>query len=446
MALNFASGTGNLFNRIGAVIYAIQQVQSYQSVTVPAYILDVQNQYGANPEMTPTINTTLTNAQSQAASPSNDMRTIASNTLIQMIQTDTPQPAATLDYAIPQLIAQMNAASASVNANTVTATPTAGTSNVGTGTCVVSLVGGDGKTLENVLAETLTVTCIQDSQPGQGATAGQETFAVLGDASVDPMNFAWPKGSGGHEQLTAASAGIDATTVNALTNGDFETFTVANTPDSWTVATGTIGTTVKKNTSNAYIGLSALEVVGNGSQLTRFTQQLRSSTSPGILEPQSKWCLAVYTKVSAAPATGVLQVALKTAAGGTVVGSVITVNLTTETTTYALHTATLELPLTLPANIYAVIELMVALENGKSVYIDEVVLTQMVQHANGPFISVIPGSTNFVRGDVFNVAITNDNGGKFQTYFNRMFGMAQRGLLLPSDSGGAETIPDSLIS
>lgn len=446
MALDFTSGTGHLFNRLGALFHSIGAVQTYQGTTMPAYVLDISNQYDADLRFIPTLQGTLTSGQGAAGGVTGDVATIAQNTLVGMVQEDTPQPQATLDYALPQLIAQMVAASATVRKNIVTITSTAGAANNGNGTCLVRLIDGTSTTLENVYAETFTVTCTQDAQPGNGAVAGQEQFTALGDLNVGKLDFTWPKGSGGQNQLVAASAAVNASAQNVLTNGNFETFTVANIPDNWTITVGTAGTTVK-SVATPYIGVLALSIVGNGSELTKLTQILRDTANniDGIIQPQTVWAIAFYCRVSSVPSGGVLRVSLQDGSG-TVVGSAVSVTLSGATTGYVLKSAMFSMPLDLPAKLVMTIELTTALDNTKAVYVDELVLTQMTQYANGPFLSVIPGNVNFIRQDVFNIAVTNDKSGQFQTWFNRVFDMDTRHLVLPSATSGAETIPDSLIA
>lgn len=446
MALDFTSGTGHLFNRLGALFHTIGAVQTYQGTTMPAYVLDVSNQYDADLRFIPTLQGTLTSGQGAAGGVTGDIVTIAQNTLITMIQEDTPQPQATLDYSIPQLIAQMIAASATVRKNIVTQSPAAGAANSGNGTCLARLTDGTSTILENVYAETFTVTCTQDAQPGNGAVAGQEQFTVLGDLNVGKLDFTWPKGSGGQTQIVAASAAINASTQNTLTNGNFEAFTIANIPDNWTISVGTAGTTVK-SVATPYIGALALSIVGNASELTKLTQILRDTANSieTIIQPQTVWAVACYVRVSSVPAAGVLKISLQDGSG-TVVGTAITVTLSAATTSYVLKSAMFSMPLDLPAKLVMTIELTTALDNTKAVYIDELVMTQMTQHANGPFIAIIPGNVNFIRQDVFNVAITNDKAGQFQTWFNRVFDMDTRHLVLPSAVSGSETISDSLIA
>ena len=442
MAIDFTSATGHLFNRLGAVIKTMELVQTYQGTTIPTATADVNAQYAADVNDVPTLSASNINAQNNAQQFLSDMVTIATNTLVDMIQADTPQPQATIQYAMPELITQMNAASATVKACTVGSSVAAGGSNVGNGTILVSLVNGAGITLETVTPDILNCICTQDAQSGQGATAGQEQFTCQGALPIDKLNWAWPGGEGGNVQLTATSAAISGSTQNALTNSNFEAFTVANVPDGWTIAVGTAGTTVF-STTTAYIGATALKITGNGSELTKITQTIQSPGSPGVFSPQSVLAIAFYMRVSVVPAAGVLRVSLRDGSNN-LIGTAVSVTLSAATTTYVLKSASFVLPLALPSTMTMVIELTTALTSTDSVYVDELVLTQMTQFQNGPFLAIIPGNINFIRQDSLAVTVTNNFGGAFQTWFNRIFNMDTLGLVLPSSA--SPSISDSLIA
>ena len=73
-------------------------------------------------------------------------------------------------------------------------------------------------------------------------------------------------------------------------------------------------------------------------------------------------------------------------------------------------------------------------------------------YSGGPQAAIFSGKTPFTKGsaqvapDSFTITVTNDRAGEFQEWFERMFDMAAKGLILPSDSGGSETQSDALIA
>ena len=83
------------------------------------------------------------------------------------------------------------------------------------------MVSGKGRNLENALAEDLVLVISTTS------TAGSESGSMRGEAGEkDKLSYKWPEGSNASSTITVrnpSSAGF-------LTNGDFETFTVADLP------------------------------------------------------------------------------------------------------------------------------------------------------------------------------------------------------------------------
>jgi hypothetical protein len=429
MALSFTNSAGHLFNRLGAIFAAIKANQAFQATLLPGLQIDIAAQFTTRQDLLPTFQTTVTSAQNAG-------------------QTFSQALSKSLGYALPELIRQMVAAGATVTHNVVGATFTAATTNTGNGTLLISTTDEWGNNFENVLAEVFPVTCVADSQPGQGTAAGQERFMARGYLPYGKLDFHWPAGTGVQASLTAASADAGPSTAHVLTNSDFETWTGSGTSGSltsWTPTVGSIGTTINQ-TSGAYRGSYALAITGNTtSQLTQITQALRTASVSGIIQPETKYALMFRSKVSTVPAAGVLRVALKDTVNGSIVGG-STVTLSGETSSYALHTATFNTPLALPATLIAVVELTTAIDSGKSVLVDDLCIGAMTQYAHGIYLTVIPGSINFIRGDTFTVTVTNDRGGQLQEWFNRCFNLDALGLLLPSAASASATIPDSVIA
>jgi len=96
--------------------------------------------------------------------------------------------------------------------------------------------------------------------------------------------------------------------------------------------------------------------------------------------------------------------------------------------------------------LYFRIIAMGAIAAGTDVYIDEIAIVKGTQlYKGGPYVAVFSGVTAAVNEDEWTLTATNDRAGEFQEWFNRIFDMAGKGLLLPS-SGSGSLIPDTLIS
>ena len=92
----------------------------------------------------------------------------------------------------------------------------------------------------------------------------------------------------------------------------------------------------------------------------------------------------------------------------------------------------------------AVVSFLIATD---AVYIDEIVLAEMMPIANGgPSLAIVAGSTNWSADDNARYTFTNNGEGAFATAFDRLFDMYGKGLSLPANYLGTETIADSLIA
>lgn len=434
-------GTGGIFTRLGKVFGMGVDIRTHQA-DLETEVDDILDEYGDDREMCNALQQGLTGFIASSGSPIGILKQVAARTVIDMVAADNPQPDKSLRTALIELIRQMAANSESVDGTTVSGSTAAGAGNTGTGTVLHSFVDGEGNALVNVRAEDIRLVCTADAQVS--GTAGQETFSVKGEATVPNTDKDWPDGSGINGTLAVASPSIDAgsgVNQNHLTNSDFEDFT-ANAPDSWTIDVGSAGTTVD-DTTTAYRGSKALQFIGNGSQLTAISQDVS-----GIL-PQARYLLVFRVRDDGTgPAAGVLRVSLRSGAGAEVGSSAISVDLTAVGSTYAIQSKSFSTPLVLPTGLQVVVELTTALTNTRAVFIDDLALVRMQQFGGpgGPYLTIVPGGTAFVRDDEFTVAVTNNNEGGFVREFDRFFDMYRLGLFLPQDTGGTETIDDALIS
>lgn len=235
MAINFTT----LFTRLGKGMYAQELINTSRGTTVPAAILAYGNEFNSaslalKKAFAPSESASRS-YQSGANGAMTTMRDSMANVIIETVDADTPLDSRDIKTALVELIRQMVAASEDVDASTGTVSAGAIAGN-GDGVLVASAKRADGKNNENLLAETILLSCISAATP---ATA---VFQAKGDAAVaDRLSSDWPGGSGAGRSVTA----IDAAN-SLLANGDFDDEDDrANTPDDWILSVGTIGTTVK---------------------------------------------------------------------------------------------------------------------------------------------------------------------------------------------------------
>ena len=64
----------------------------------------------------------------------------------------------------------------------------------------------------------------------------------------------------------------------------------------------------------------------------------------------------------------------------------------------------------------------------------------------GPLAAMFAGNDAYRVGDKYNITVTNDRAGLLHEWMARTFDLATNQIVLPVDSGGSETIPDSVVS
>ncbi len=122
------------------------------------------------------------------------------------------------------------------------------------------------------------------------------------------------------------------------------------------------------------------------------------------------------------------------------------INASSIGTTWAPQSGVFRLPRVVPASVFLRLRLSTAITNTKNLYVDQASLVKMTPaYADGPYMALFAGNTDFTPGDSYQVTVSNDYGGKFQMWFDRSMLLREKGLLLPSKTSG-NSISDSLIA
>jgi len=231
-----------LFDIQGKGFYAIDTLNTARLTTVPDEVEDFVEQYknlsGGDLDYSAAMKSiaSVTGSwQSSGGSLASGIVAACRELLIQFVQDDSAEPAKTLLASLNWLITDMVAAGNYVDANVIGLTLTADTDNIGDPAILYTTLRGDGKVLENTLAETIQVEVTGDSS----ATTPALTFTGE-EAIANKLSHLWPAGSGINRQITATDPAS-----SLLSNGDFEDTTIAHTPDDWIIQVGTPGDTVK---------------------------------------------------------------------------------------------------------------------------------------------------------------------------------------------------------
>jgi hypothetical protein len=249
----------------------------------------------------------------------------------------------------------------------------------------------------------------------------------------------------GLEEITVATTGTSPNYTHTIT------FTGVTNPAQLTATSALTGgapvitpSTTTAGSANVFRGARSVEFDSDGSQLTTIMV-------PVALTALTQYACCAFMKTDSAPAAGVLTIDLVDGVGGTVlqddqqVTSSFTVDATALTTSFVAKTGVFRTPASMPAQVYLRIRISTAVSNTSSVFIDEVYLGPMTElYTDGPSIAIFDGSTDWLERDLITLAITNDRAGLLHEWSDRVLSLRENRQQFPVDTGGTETIPDSL--
>lgn len=366
--------------------------------------------------------------------------------------------------ALEELVRQMVADSESVDRSTVTiGSVSAGASNYGDGTLLLSATApkvdrfgnrhGNAQ-VETIHSETITARCEADALNRLIAESA-ERFTVYGQRAEPVSSEDWPAGSGCRITVNAASPRADAGQTpgaNVLTNGDFEDF-VSDTPNHWTVNSGTAGTHILA-AGSGYSGSDALKFVGDGSTAVNLSQALQSTVGTrGVVNSDRPYSISFWAKYATAAPTASLVVEVANASGTVYesgnIGRAMQLTATSGslTTSWQLFSAVCFAPPEIEPGSKVVVRSSGNIANTAEVFVDDLTVAEMYPLGPGlGYAQVIPGATPFRIGDSFTRAFSNDEAGQVQREMDRFFGLRRLGVMLPSDGSGSETVADSVIA
>ena len=459
MALDYdGAGTG-LFARLGTLIFMMDAVRTHQA-NLKTLLANVQAEYSsADAYMIDSLSGNIESRIGEAGGILSDVRTAATKTLVEMcfaeasVSTTNAMAKKDLTDALVWLIRQMDADSEKVNGTTVTKSSlSVGASNNGNGKFVYlfeapNILLASTNDWPNTRTELLEARCVQDGQDGS-ISRGSEVFEIRGQPAYTNLDYRFPAGSGTLMRIGSSCASIDNGNrgQNIAHNTDFEDQT-SNLPDRFTLSSGTAGTEFLTETVNVYRGTKAVKMAVTGATF-KIRQRLGDfDGSLGRLTPDRPYVIAFAIKRDAG-ATGIFEISVEDSSGNIIDGGnfKLTYDVSGAPTSYGMTTATLRSPRIIPTDTYLVIETTTAIATAAA-YFDEVVLAELMPIANGgPAIGIIAGSADWNADDNARYNFTNVDEGKFIRAFDRLYGMYEKGLSIPQNYSGTETIADSLIA
>lgn len=335
--------------------------------------------------------------------------------------------------------------------------------NTGNGVAAVGVKDRTGASLANARGEKITMRCIADAQgPVPAIREGEEVFEISGALPYPSMCHEWlAKGGSG---VTGRVSSISLTRQKGRAPGktigsnlDLELFS-GNVPSYFTVKAGTPGTHILEDETAPYIGTKHLTLVGDAIGTKPAIRQLCDGASATQLRPGRPYVIGPVVRYGTGlPTAGALRLSFQNGAGtilNTFDPCAVITDCTALTDAYVWHAGLVWTPYLIPAATEIVLETSTALGDSENIYVGALAIAEAFDlWAQDPKLAIIGGSTPWVKGDVIEATITNSRTlSQIITWLDRVWdihGMATEtgeALLLPTATGGAETIPDALIA
>ena len=454
MAVTLIS-TNGLFTRLGKLFKIADRVNTHQDASTTGLydeIEDAIEQYSyADVKYADALIGSTVQWQTDAANIYTAIARMARETVIGMVDDDTTLNRKTLRNALVELIDQMGTAN-DVKGN-VFSMSIGSFSGTGNGKAIVSLLNGEGKTFQYLHLDNTNLKCTKDAQIT--GTAGRESFTVRGEAKISDIRHPdWPGGNGQLNSITVSDPAYSQQSGvgrNNLANGSFNTFSTTNTPDNWTIVTGSAGATIFEEGTIVHRGAKSLELLGNGSLLHSLTQEFGTSGQTSVkLRPETRYACSCWMRVDSAASAGSMTITLRDGSAALIsTEATLTVAhgaMTDDTWTH--QSFTFSTPAVIPDTAKIYVTASVAIASGGRWYIDGLQVFRMAQvtDASSFHIAVVPGATDFVEDDDAKLTLTRSTAGNMQTFLNKFLGLEEMGLQIPYQTDDSETVGDGLIA
>lgn len=458
MAINYT----RLFTSLGLLAGALNETNTWRG-TLGTRRGTLNTNYVATTVYSDLVSglvTTLQSAKDAENSYISALQAQALTCLIEEVTADRPLATESLSTALAELRRQMLISSQTLNDCPGTVTVASVGSPTGDPTFVFGVKeGATGLTTDYLVPDVYLIQCSADRS--NSGTAHGETFSLVGKpADALPTDASYPSGTGLDTSVTVINPATDG---GIVTNGGFDTWTVTNIPDDWTLRTGSVaGTHVLKKTSDDPRGTDAANIsarlVGDGTVIPGLRQEV-------TVTPNSVY--SVYFRVKKVTDAGTdwaVSVRLTDGAGAALAGpgsylnQVTTVTAGSVAATWVNPTSgVFVIPATLPTSgVFVEIlfhqfgDVTIAPINTSEVYVDHVsVQSTEPIYDGGPTLTGFSGITESVLNDArtATVALTS---GVPSTYLirgvDRLLGLAGEATRIPTVAGGGETQADALVT
>lgn len=484
MAVNLYTGSptvasDHVFNRLGRGEEIVNDVNDNRGTTIPAEVDDFTDLFEAQEQ----LEAEGIHRAGESYKIGNEgllsaVRATLRNSLIEQVDRDATMDQKTLQRALKTIIVQMigagskSAPTTAVEKRGWTVAASAGSGNTGDSVLIVSKQGPDAIDNEYLFAETIKGRVT--SKTGQGTTTFTETLTVTGaPIQSNKFHIDWPAGSGVSTTLTSINP-VGTGGTQLVTNGGFDTYTTANTPDDWTIVNGAAGTDILEETIEKFSGSSSVEFASDGSTLTLLRQKLFDPAN-SINKISAHEVLAVFFKYKqSAESTGSGTFTLRLvdgAASPAVInddaGNALKIDIDTTasgaTAAFINQSAFFNLPAVLPSVVQVEIGYHTdPPDSGILSYVDHLIVSKATElYRGGIWAQFISGVTEGSLEDTQDISVTknDDEGGSgnstglLQLAADRFWDIGRLEdpddpkltLRIPSVTDGSPEIPDTAI-
>jgi hypothetical protein len=271
-------------------------------------------------------------------------------------------------------------------------------------------------------SETLTFTCISDSETG--GIQGSESFSITGtQAGSGPFS------PGGENVGQIGNITVcDAVASQYIANSSFDFWTLGD-PDSWTLTDGAAGVDFDESANVLYgTGSSLLTIQVNGGLDIRQTLD-----SNRFIRNKAYFLSGFARKVLTAE--GDQTILLKVSDDSGTIGSVTL--QPTGSTVWQFFANQIIIPVQIDGDLVISLYSASLASGNDAIEIDNISLVPC-EYISGVALAIFGGEEKFLKGDTITLPLSNDSDGKFQAFFRKAYKVQ-----LPTS--GSPTISESLI-
>lgn len=447
MSIDLVNSGDGWFNRQGSIVGEFNRVAALYGSATDVGFQSIWSLFATSDQAAVTaLPDAVTSFRTTDTTYCSVLTTAAQAASVLQVNRAIPPTSNTFVQSVQRVRQQMIDTSQSINRPALGSTVTLGSGNAGNTKLFVSTVNIYGDPLDTTFEETLTAVC---TSQGSGFNSA---WSVTGEPLISPPQWNWPGGSGAQASLSTNDPAIDG----IVSNSALTLFTVANTPDDWTIVDGSAGSTILNSVGgNVRSGYNAVSFVSDGALATKLSQSV--SLTANVV-----YAVTFQAKMNANSASGTLVVQLYNPTTAAVLDNdagdalQVTYNLNGGagelTTSYQLLTVFFSTPRQLPSDVQLRIGYGTAAVSTRQMTVCNVQVFQATPlygasgtGTSGPFACTVGNTTYSAVGDTAEIEFTNSLGTQsFVWGLERLNGFRALGLYLPSD--GSPTISDSLVT